>query len=112
MPEMIDMQEKLDCHRGRKLRRATKAAMRAIVICRHATVGAIKNFSCEHLARRFNESDAPQFAQHRSGRVSDLIRLRTISLGNAQQDARKASHVVAIFRWKISAAIKRDAVGC
>src|SRR2546422_8103825 len=103
MPAMIDLEEELEGHRRGKLRRAPEAAMRAIVIRRNAAIGTIENFSREHLVRRLSETHAPQLAEHRSGRISNLIRLRTISLGDAHQDTWEAGHVVAVFRWKISA---------
>ena len=61
---MISVKKELQRHRRGELWRATKAAMRAIVIRRYATVGAVENFIREHLARRFSESDTPQLAQH------------------------------------------------
>ena len=85
--------------------------MHTIVIRSDAAIRTVENFNREHLARRFSESDSPQLAEHRSGSIGNLIRLWTISLGDAHQDARKPGHVIAIFRRKISPAVKRDAVG-
>src|SRR5436309_974123 len=59
MSAMISVKKELQRHRRGELGRATKAAMRAIVIRRYATVGAVENFIREHLARRFSESDTP-----------------------------------------------------
>jgi hypothetical protein len=108
---IVNPEQEVQIHCGRKLWSAAEPAIVGIIVSSNATVRRVEQVRRQEFVRLFADAHAPQLSQQGSGRALHLVRLLTIGLSHAQQNPRKARHVVAILGRKVSAAIKGDTLG-
>src|ERR1700737_3416045 len=61
------MQQKLERHGRRKLRRPAKTSVRRVVGRGYAAIGAVKKLGSDHFIRGRSQGDSPQLTQHCGG---------------------------------------------
>src|SRR6266404_8055246 len=106
---MIRVQQELQVHCRWKLGRPAETSVCSVIVRRDSTKRAVEYVSRDYVARLVGAPDEPQLSQHCGRGAGHLIGLRTERFRDTSEDARKARHVIAVARRKISSAIERHA---
>src|SRR5215213_11830220 len=103
-------QQEFKRHRGWKLWRTTKTAVRRVVIPDNAGVSSIQQLRLDRIIGAAAHTQTLQLIHERRARLANVVLPVAIRLSDTDQNSWKSGHDVTILRRKVRAAIKRNRI--